>query len=242
MFSLLRRCQKMATCRHLHHVAEVSDGSLDASVELRDGTASSRENTPDANKAGFRALAPYIYMECRLSFAFCVLPIAHSLRRSTCDRRVFTSWTCLTTSGDSVMPTFTRWCPGSCPVVSAFSYIHPMGARLLPGGECLLHSPDGGPAPARWRVPSPTFTRWGPGSCPVASAFSYIHPMGARLLPGGECLLLHSPYGGPAPARWRVPSGRSTSCLLPPGSGRAAGCRLSRWHVRMLPRWHSASH
>ena len=79
-----------------------------------------------------------------------------------------------------------------------------MGSRLLPGGECLLHSPDGVPAPARWRLSSPTFTRWGPGSCPVASAF-YIHPMGSRLLPGGECLL-HSPNGVPAPARWRVPS------------------------------------
>ena len=104
-----------------------------------------------------------------------------------------------------VPSTFTRWGPGSCPVASVLSYIHPMGARLLPGGECLvLHSPDEGPAPARWRVPSPTFTRWGPGSCPVASVCSYIHPMGAWLLPGGECLLLHSPDGGLAPARWRV--------------------------------------
>ena len=120
-------------------------------------------------------------------------------------------------------PTFTRWGPGPYPVTSVFSYIHPMGSWPLPSDECLLqHSPDGCPP------------------YPVASAF-YIYPMGARLLPGGECLL-HLPDGGPAPARWRVPSGRSTSCQLPPGTGRAAGCHLSRWCVRMSPRWHSASH
>ena len=53
----------MTTCMHLHHVADVSDGSLDASFELRDGTASGGDNTLDANKAGFRALAPHYGVE-----------------------------------------------------------------------------------------------------------------------------------------------------------------------------------
>ena len=50
--------QKMATDRHIHHVADVPDGCLDASVEFRGCTASDGENTLDANKDGFRALAP----------------------------------------------------------------------------------------------------------------------------------------------------------------------------------------
>ena len=57
--SLLGRCQKMATCRYLHHVAEVSDCRLDTSIEFRDCTASGGEDTLEANKAGFRALAPH---------------------------------------------------------------------------------------------------------------------------------------------------------------------------------------
>ena len=57
--SLLGRCQKMATCRYLHHVEEVSDCRLDTSVEFRDCAASGRENTLETNKVGFWALAPH---------------------------------------------------------------------------------------------------------------------------------------------------------------------------------------
>ena len=57
--SLLGRCQKMATCRYLHHVAEFSHRCLDTSVEFRDCAASGGEDTLEANKAGFRALAPH---------------------------------------------------------------------------------------------------------------------------------------------------------------------------------------
>ena len=57
--SLLSRCQKMATCRYLHHDAEVSDCRLDTSVEFRDCVASGGENALEANEAGFRALAPH---------------------------------------------------------------------------------------------------------------------------------------------------------------------------------------
>ena len=171
----------MVTCRQLHYVTEVSDVCLDASVELRDFSASGGENMLEDNKACFLALVP----NYRVHTLVRVLG-SPRLRRSTCDRRVYTSLTCFATPGDNGVPTFTRLGPGSCPMASVLSYIHlmgsrllpvaiafyihPMGSRLLPGGECLLHSPDGVPAPARWRVSCPTFTRWGPGSCPVAIA------------------------------------------------------------------------
>ena len=108
--------QKMATYRHIHHVADVPDGCLDASFEFRGCTASDGENTLDANKADFRHLLHTT--ECRLSLAFCVLPIEHRLRRSTCDRRVYTSLKCLATSGECayILPMGS----GSCPVTSAF--------------------------------------------------------------------------------------------------------------------------
>ena len=123
----------MVTCRQLHHVTEVSDGCLDASIELRDCSASGGENTLEDNKACFLALAPNYWVHTLVR----VLG-SPRLRRSTCDRRVYTSLTCFATPCDNGVPTFTRWGPCSCPVASAFSYIYPMGSRLLPGGECLL--------------------------------------------------------------------------------------------------------